>query len=288
MVAQRLDAGHQRLLQHSAIHHPLFSYLKRICSQPAHLRDPQLLSTQARIYRDNFLLRTQNTVQSVIKLVAAAGRARDWRTLSSATKNLFEETGEGRAAHCHIHLLLGSHNVHFSTVFGLTPVGQLQDVASSDVILPHTHRFLQVQNELYESQQYLQVLGASYAQEMAAEPMLTAFKETLFLPFKEHYHASTDAWQRVMTYYDVHLNGVEEEHGLEARRAVESNCSSEADAVVALDAADRFLSAQSSLWGGMLEALQASDAQNNRDDPAPLFGAFGRTFNQRSAHRVAA
>ena len=231
----------QRVMLKVDVASPLFVY----CSSLSR----GLNSTQFHVFRDNYLLRTRNTIPSVAKVALAAARHRDYPTLSSIARNLYEETGEGVAKDSHTELLTDCFNTHGRVVFDLPPVS-LDEVNNSPVLLPETYTFLRQQDALYESEDYLSVLAASYAQELAADGMLRAIRDSLFLPYRSRY-TGPDDWQRVSRYFDVHLNGLEEAHGEMARKAVEDNCKSEKDHINADNAAQAFLIAQSTLWGAL-------------------------------------
>lgn len=212
---------------------------------------------QFRIYRDNFFFRTANTTAVVAKVVVAAARHADTSTLASAGKNLFEETGEGDASRAHLGLLERSHNVHGARVFGQAPLPVIE-AHRSPVLLPEARAFREIQERLYTSPRYPTVLGASCAQEGVANEMLQQFQAAFFLPYEGAY---TEAEFTGLTeYFAAHVHGVEEEHGAEARAAMERACACPEDVEYAMQGVTGFLDAQAGLWEGLLRALRAAGA----------------------------
>ena len=206
--------------------------------------------TQFRIYRDNFFFRTFSTIPSISKVVIAAAFHEDFETLADAGKNLADETGLGDPLKVHSRLLEDSHNAHAGRVFNLTGV-RLSEAAGSLYLLPEAIRFKKVQASLYGSSQYAVVLAAAFAQETAADPMLKTFYEALFVPYRNCYSAAE--FEVISEYFVCHLDGTEQRHSDDARRAVLRVCHDEADLHAAIEGMTAFWEAQSNLWNAMFE-----------------------------------
>jgi hypothetical protein len=232
----------KKLKSHRAINHDLFNYLNK-------KRNIGFTQGQYKTYRDNFLLRTFNTISSVAKVVIAAAKYIDYPTLAEIGKNLYQETGEGNYENSHLYLLEKSHNVHGQKIFNLPPIS-LVNVSNSEFVVTHNKEFLDVQNRLYENDSYLIVLGASYAHESAAESMLGQFESSLFDIYSGYYDETE--YKTLCKYFSVHLNGVEHEHGVNAKKALLRICRTEENLKLVFNAANAFLDAQAHLWDGML------------------------------------
>ncbi len=242
------------LKNHSAIKNPLFDYLKDSA------RDG-FTPLQYRLYRDNYIYRTCQTVISVAHTTIAAAKNKDMETLATAGKNLYEESGMGVFLNSHLQLLSTSHNLHGDYIFGLAPI-DLKDVFLSPYILPETKNFIAVAERLYTHENYPTVLGASYAQESAAVHMINDFYQSLFLPYKGHYNKFD--FQRVDQYFADHLNGMEENHAHNASVAIEQNSQTSKELAQALEGVIGFLDAQSQLWTALHKAMQKAEIKGNK------------------------
>jgi hypothetical protein len=233
--------------RHRALQHPLFQYLPHIATSSG------LTPRQFELYRTNFFCRTKETIPSVARVIIAAANNQDTKTLASAGRNIFEETGEGNHSLAHSHLLEHSHNIHGRTVFGLGGF-RLRESSGSQLLVPACHDFIAEQRALYTDPSYATVLGTGFAHEFAADPMLSGFFKGFFLPYKGYY--AGDTFSQVSKYFDVHLGGVEERHAQDAREALMRACKIVDDLRAVKKGAFGFLDIQATLWDGLLVAIE--------------------------------
>ncbi len=239
---------------HRAIHHPLFDYLQNCASLG-------FTSKQYQIYRDNYLLRTFYTIPSVAFLVAASALNVDIQTLTTAGKNLYEESGRGDASDAHSKLLVDSHNLHARTVFNLDDVS-LKEIHYSKWIIQETRSFIESQEKLYKNKVYCIVLGAAFAHESAATPMLSAFYHNLFKSYRNYYNDCN--FEDLSKYFLVHIDGLEEEHADNAGLAARRNCINEQSLNQLFIGSSGFLNSQACLWDGLYRTLIEAEDERER------------------------
>lgn len=234
------------LANHYAIQHPLFKLLKEQFSS-----FPSSLQFQA--VRDNYLYRTLNTIPCVAYTLIAAAKNFDHQAIALLGKNLSEETGEGKAEDSHIFLLLLSFNEHGERTFGIPPIHP-EELVSSPLITEEVKYFAIKQRELYQSNSYPIVLGASMAQELAAEPMLKSLYRAIFLPYRSFY--SFYDYKKISKYFLCHLDGTEKQHALDTYQIASHLSKDPENAALILEGATRFLELQAMLWDGLYELLK--------------------------------
>lgn len=239
---------------HRAINHPLFPYLKE-CAKEG------FTPKQYQIYRDNYLFRTFYTIPSVALLTLSAALNLDMETLASAGKNLYEETGCGDYLKTHSALLQVSHNTHAKVVFGLEPIS-LKDATRSDLITSEARYFVQNEMKLYKNDEYGVVIGAGYAHETAANSMLINFYESFFACYKGYY--TEEAFNNLVEYFQVHINGLEENHANDAKRAAKKTCSSQLGLNAVIQGAYSFLDGQAYLWDGLHVELKKAEKEGEK------------------------
>lgn len=242
------------LKNHQAIKSPFFDYLKNSTKTG-------VTPLQYRLYRDNYMYRTSQTIISVANTVIAAAKNQDMETLATAGQNLYEESGMGIGLNSHLRLLSISHNLHGQSVFNLDPI-DLKDVSLSPYILPETRNFIKVAEKLYTHKNYLTVLGASYAQENAAVYMINDFYQSLFLPYKNFYDELE--FYKISQYFHDHLCGVEENHAYNASLSIEKNCKTEKDVEQGVKGCIEFLEVQSQLWNSLHQAMKKAEGEGNK------------------------
>jgi hypothetical protein len=211
---------------------------------------------QFHVYRDNYFFRTATTSESVAKIALAAAKKGDLDAASSFAQNFYEETGEGVASRAHRSLLEVSHNIHAHRVFGLHWLN-IADVHHSVRLLDESRVYREVQSELYDADNYIVALAASFAQESAADGMLRAFFQSFFQPYESFYYRGE--FGCVSQYFTIHLDGMEQQHGDLALRALLRNCSGNSECNIAIESSTKFLQAQASLWRALASALKDTE-----------------------------
>jgi hypothetical protein len=212
-------------------------------------------SIQFACYRANYFYRTYGTIPSICLLVKAAAEQEDEYTLKNAGQNLKEELGlikDGKKSHAA--LLRFSHNTHGERVFKIPPIS-LQDSFNSSYILSATQLFRKIQQELYSSHNYIEILAASYAQEEAATEMLNIFLNSFFKPYAFHYRDENE-FSEIIEYFTCHLDGLEERHAENAKRCLFGRCNCMNDQGIAIKAIERMLNAQSNMWNELENGLK--------------------------------
>jgi hypothetical protein len=206
-------------------------------------------------FRQNYFFRTATTPESVARVLLAAAQRLDVDTMAEVAFNIYQEGGSGKPAAAHVRLLERSHNRLAADVHDLPPllIADVDDVDTFPLVVAATREFRLIQHELYSSDDYCLVLGASYAQEAAAVDMLQAVLDFLFAPHADRYPAPEYA--DLIEYFTCHLNGVEEEHARNAWRALDRNVKTTADARSALKGAQRFLAVQCGIWTALADAF---------------------------------
>jgi len=245
---------------HSAFTHPLFAYIYERAQKG-------FTSRQFEIYRCNYFHRTFNTIPSVARLVEAAARNMDIETLSTAGKNLYEETGSGDPSKVHSYLLQASHNQHAASVFELEYLS-LVDTANSALLIPEALMFEKSISKLYSSKLYSIVLGTAYAHEMTANAMLIAFYECFFASYREHY--STAGFYQLVEYFLTHISGIEDEHASDCKAAAQRQASKDGDSRYILQGVLGFLNAQALLWDGIHRELMNAEKIGKLISPIKL------------------
>ena len=102
------------------------------------------------MYRANYFYRTLHTIPSIAYLLASAALNCDFKTLSFAAQNLYEETGCGKSTRMHNVLLELSHNYHGKYIFGIKPL-TLNAASSSLEIIDETKSFITSVMQLIKS-----------------------------------------------------------------------------------------------------------------------------------------
>lgn len=246
---------YSKLLIHPSINHALFSYL---FSQSSKGFTPQ----QFQIYRDTFFARTWTTLSSVLRVVMAAANEGDHFTVAKAGSNVYDETGQGDPKLSHCRLLEESHNIHGKNVFGLSPIA-VSEAISSSFCIPEVRQFRNIQLKLYTDKKYQRILGASMAQELAADSMLEGFYNSFFLPYRLSYDANQ--FRELSKYFIGHIGepndvqrGAEARHGIDSKNSALNSCKSVSDINEVFAGANDFLSAQGALWDSLLSKIRLS------------------------------
>jgi hypothetical protein len=219
---------------------------------------------QFQLYRDNFFFRTATTIESIIKVVAAADREDDRETLNTFSTNLHEEAGERAASRCHRTLLETSHNIHAKRVFNIDWLS-IGDSGKSRYLLVESKSYREVQRRLYGDDNYVVCLAASYAQETLAGPMLETFYQAFFKPYCSFY--GRGEFESFTDYFTIHLGGMESEHSQKAQLSLISNCKGPEQQQIALDSCATFLHAQMTLWSSLMLSLQGASNKGEPVDP---------------------
>ena len=212
---------------------------------------------QFEIYRANYFCRTDLTIRGIARIASMAAGNGDWVSLRSLAQNLFEECGEHRDGGNHRTLLEASHNLHGSLVFGLQPL-TISDSLESELILPETRFYRASRTKAFYESNYTSALAASFAQETAAGPMMQLFFDHLFRPYRTMY--SDSLWPEAARYFTVHLDGVEENHGLMALDCLERQIAISGEVIDAESAIKEFLDCQASLWEALHVSLQGAES----------------------------
>ncbi len=214
-------------------------------------------SRQFQLYRDNYLFRTATTCEGIARTALWAALNGDRRVLAGIAKNLNEECGEGCPGRNHQTLLERCHDLHGAQVFGLEPGVTVRDAEASPLVLPEARAYREVYLSLFTNTSYAQVLGASFAQESAADDMLRRFYRCLFEPYRGWYLPA--AFDAATEYFTLHLDGVEEGHGRAAKAALQQVCTESAHVESAGWGIARFLNAQSALWDALHHAMERTE-----------------------------
>lgn len=206
------------------------------------------------IYRANYVYRTQKTLAMIAKVLCAiTSQDRiDQESLVLVRQVFSEESGDG-VTPMHVEMLLQSHNLHGSVVFGIPPL-EGGEPGTSDDIIAEAREFRRVQSDLYSSASYPRVIGAFLAQEAAAESMLETFFRLFFLPYRDTHYDFT-SFQRVERYFSSHLNGVEKEHADRAKRCAARACKNDGDLEELRLGMQGLLTAQANLWSGLIRKI---------------------------------
>lgn len=205
------------------------------------------------IYRANFFYRTHTTALSIARALRAAELNADHLTADVLRTNLADEFGVGCGNVTHAQLLERSHIAHGQRVFGLPPT-TFARACTSGMVLPEALTFRRVQRDLLTSSRYAVVLGATYAQEWAANAMLQAFYSSFFMPYRDFY-SDRDDWSQVAEYFEVHLCGTELRHARDAHTAILRAGSNARETRGLIEGIRQFLDLQLHLWCGLLLSL---------------------------------
>lgn len=241
------------IASYEAAARPFYAFLRR--------GGPNFDRWQYETFRDNYLFRTMNTIPSIARLVLAAARARDHESLCSASQNLHEECGSGKPERNHQVLMFCAFNLHGTALYQLAPASP-ESVTCSRHLVRGAHHFVIAQNRLYSSAHYIDVVAASAAQESAAEAMLTAIYEGVFLSRQRHYDRKL--FTQVRRYFLAHLRGIEHRHGSDARRALVRASRTSGEQVRAQRVASTFLRAQVRLWTELHAELSSASTGKQR------------------------
>ncbi|MFG3227719.1 iron-containing redox enzyme family protein [Kitasatospora sp. NPDC048194] len=219
------------------------------------LRDDPWTGPVYDFHRANFFHRTEGTVKGIAYVCAQAAAHDDRDTLVLFSHILNEETGDGRAEHCHEVLMEQAHNHYGEVEFGL-PALTVRESRDSELLIPETVEYRDRTLELLTAN-YHRMLGVAMALQSHADPMLrtcrTAFRNARKnLPEK----AFVDT---VEVYFNVHVGdeGVEERHAADARQCVLNNCRTDADLAEVALGAERTLDVQLAMWSAMAKAVGA-------------------------------
>lgn len=254
------DDRYEQLLKHSAINHPLFDYL---LSQSVEGFTPK----QFQIYRDTFFARTAETFPSVLRVALAAAAHQDHFTVAKVGSNIYDESGEGNPKLTHCRLLEESHNLHGKLIFSLPPLS-VGEAISSPFCISEISTFREVQLGLYTHPEYPRILGASMAQELAANTMLENFYNAFFLPYKKCYHS--EIFTELSLYFIKHTGepgdlkrGAEARHGIDSKNSAKNICHSVHELEQVFMGALQFLEAQGALWTGLLSSIKSAYEKKN-------------------------
>lgn len=234
---------------HSGIKHTFFDYLSEQSNRG-------FTAKQFQIYRDTIFARTLTTIPSIAHVIIAAAYNQDDFTIARAGSNLHDEAGRGNPQYTHSLLLEKSHNFHAETIFGIPPL-KLSDAMASDDCVSEVEQFQETQSELYTHSDYPVILGASMAQELAADAMLTEFYTSLFLPYKDYYDP-IEFDNKVAKYFFDHIGepgskkvGAEVQHGIDSKQSAVNMCQTEYELKQVFFGANQFLNAQQKLWDSL-------------------------------------
>lgn len=245
---------------HRALHHPLFDYLGKHAATG-------FTPTQFQIYRDNYFLRTFNTIPCIANLLISVAKNLDFETLAAVGKNLYDETGCGDQLRTHSYLLEFSHNTHAETVFNLKPIS-LIDSDKSIYLTNEAKQFVNKETRLYTHQMYGTVLGAAYAHEAAASVMLIGFYEGFFTGYKSYYSAKD--FYNLSEYFLVHISGLEDAHAKKAREAVIRYSAKENSLFALFNGVSGFLDSQAALWDGLYREIKGAEHVGTKIPPKKL------------------
>lgn len=264
---------------HQANHHELFDYLK-------HLTNTRGLTAEQYVkYRNNFILRTRNTIVSVGSHIGQAARNGDFSAMALISKNFADEAGHGDPQKVHLNLLEESHNIHGERVF-CVPYLKIKDADQAQFIIPEVLQFAATQRELFASS-YPKLTGCLSAHEGAADNMLTNFRETIFETYKGYYTA--EEFNYVMRYFDEHRDDtkpggdVEAEHERQAISIVAHMIAADPSREEEIEKGGlMFLDAQSNMWSGLQKTLEKSQNRGQLITPLPEFARPSNVFKAQS------
>lgn len=239
-------------LDDRAFKHPYYEYLEERAQYG-------FTAAQFDIHRANYYCRTIWTIASVSKMIAAAHLNGDIETVINTRENLNDELGYGIKEKIHSELLLFSHNKHAELVFGLAPEKNLHDTKNSPLIIPETLDYCKMKKDLFADELlYSEMAGNMWVHELYADNMLRKFMN-FFEPY-ECYYESEEAYKKTMEYFTSHLGGVEENHGILARRTALYLCQESIDNAAEIErGGKKFCLAQAKLWDGLLRELEKAE-----------------------------
>ncbi len=210
---------------------------------------------QFEVFRDNYFYRTRTTVEGVARAALSAAVNNDRFALCCLAQNLNDESGRGAVTMNHQQLMEEAFNFHGRLVFGVDPIS-VQQAESSSRVLSQSREYRRVHRRLLSSDNHVEVLAASYAQEQAANGMLSLFQKTFFVPYRGYYQESQFA--PTMRYFSEHLDGVEEKHGEMAWLSLMPHLDTTSKRSLAMKAVETFLTAQANLWDALQFELEQS------------------------------
>ncbi|MFJ8622100.1 iron-containing redox enzyme family protein [Kitasatospora sp. NPDC093550] len=219
------------------------------------LRDDPWTGSAYDVHRANFFHRTEGTVKGIAHVCAQAAARDDRHTLVLFSHILNEETGDGRAEHCHEVLMENAHNHYGSVEFGLPPL-TVRESRDSDLVIPATVAYRDRTLELLVGN-YHRMLGVAMALESHADPMLQTCRAA-FRNARKHL-PEEEFVDTVEVYFNVHVGdqGVEERHAADARQCVLNNCRTEAELAEVAYGAQQTLDVQLAMWTAMSKAAVA-------------------------------
>lgn len=254
---QKKIASTEALTSFAATFDPFFAeYTLRIESFATFLNDriqSGFNPVQFEIFRDNYFYRTKTTVEGVARAALSAAVNNDRYALCCLAQNLNDESGRGAVTMNHQQLMEEAFNFHGRLVFGVDP-SSVQQAESSSRILSQSREYRSVHRRLLSSDNHVEVLAASYAQEQAANGMLSLFHKVFFVSYRGYYLDSQYA--PTMRYFSEHLDGVEEKHGEMAWLSLMPHLDSVSKRSLAMKAVETFLTIQANLWDALQFELE--------------------------------
>lgn len=199
----------------------------------------------------NTVLRVADVVQKLINPLKMIKDENYRNTVIENMHNLQDELGTRNPSQMHVLLLTNWIN-NFLNKLGskITPI----EDNFEKFLTEETKEFIVEQKNLYRDDSIYTVIGASFAQEIIADCMMSKLKNGYINNYQDLYNTPGEFYQTT-NYFATHVFGTEENHAKLALKIIISVSKTQDDLDKIQASAYRFVEITSKFWQGILNKL---------------------------------